>query len=66
MNKLSLLTFQDKQIYVDLNQEVIFTFIKMKIIYSQCTGFRYIQVFDHLKHKPSASFLDDSFTIFLN
>ena len=36
------------------------------INYSQCTGFRYIQVFDHLKHKPSASYLDDSFTIFSN
>ena len=31
---------------------------------SQYTGFRYIHIFDHLKYKLSASFVDDIFTIF--
>ena len=32
--------------------------------YSECMGFRYIHVFDHVNKKLSVLFLDDIFIIF--
>ena len=38
----------------------------LNILYSQCTGFRYIQVFDHLNCKLTVPFWGDIFIIFEN